>query len=1210
MRTTENAKKLTSNQITSRANKQSKLYGVKNSELKKNPIEVYKKLGVFPTDAKYANANNSNRQSYLTKQAIKIARENLNKKYEYDTNEEVQTKNRHREIKLRIKNAYRELDVNKNSKITIDIDGLIKNPEDRSVMLRALGNRQERTTILTDNGVGYTTRSFENFDDVSSGNWGWGGDNLTSDEMFAQSLPNNKSLTVSNVISNLKSNKNRSGNFFKYTLKPVCDKLMEIINFNDFQIYTSVKDEVDNCFLYSLKMSGKIDDDTVNKLKIFVKNKTVRKKDFPIICDLIKLNIGLRFERTEDGGKTKTNNVIFGKYEDTIYINLIDEHYFIEKEVNITKYALENYEEIKNEKVFNNIYNKLKQKKKDRYIKSYDLVKYLIDNEDKFLNKITLNDSELWNTNFIEEYVDNCDITNLEYDDNCIKEPENIALDWDGDIMNKSIQDAINEKNSKIKNGLMKSLDELNIGVTKSIKQDKTGKEIEYVNINIFTDFETTTDDENHKEYMMCALLINENNKKISFKGIGENCCVDVLNQIRNYVNDKKYDLKYTNITLLFHNAKYDVNFLISKCEKIQYLENGTQFVCADMSYKGLKLKVKDSYKLLPFRLADFGKIFNLSVKKEILPYKQYSNSNVKKHSLNLYYETLLTGFKNSDVYEYVKNMIIWDCIVTDDDDILDTLQYNFHDEKYNPEINYLEILKNYNEVQFNHIKYSLKYCEMDCDVLQKGYTTFRKWILDMPDIISPDINNILTLPSLAFKIFEENGCYDDVYQVGGIVQHFINKTIVGGRVMCVKNQKLKVGLHTNNDYVVDFDGVSLYPSSYVRLDGFLKGTPKIIKDNSSYDDIKSYDGYFVEIKVKSVGIKRNMPLGSFVNKETKTRNFTNDIINKTLFLDKTGLEDLIMFQDITFDVIRGYYFDEGFNEKAVGLMRKIFNERLRLKKEKNPAEQGYKLLMNSAYGKNIRKQSFTNTVICDNEEEFNKNMDRNYNFNRRFWKFGDKYRIETMKGLDFHYNYAHIGACILSMSKRIMNEVICCGEDIGIDVYYQDTDSIHILKNDIDKLDKAYRTKYNRELIGKGLGQFHTDFTLNYDGKSYSDNVFSRKFIGLGKKCYIDELVLLDNEGKPTLDCEGKEILDYHIRLKGVSNKAIIRRCEELECNPLELYEMMYNGEKIEFDLLLGNDNETSFAFGKNMTVSTRRNEVNEDGDVTKYKFMRSVVF
>lgn len=33
----------------------------------------------------------------------------------------------------------------------------------------------------------------------------------------------------------------------------------------------------------------------------------------------------------------------------------------------------------------------------------------------------------------------------------------------------------------------------------------------------------------------------------------------------------------------------------------------------------------------------------------------------------------------------------------------------------------------------------------------------------------------------------------------------------------------------------------------------------------------------------------------------------------------------------------------------------------------------------------------------------------------------------------------------ILDQSKRLMNEVCCLAEDLGIDIYYTDTDSMHI---------------------------------------------------------------------------------------------------------------------------------------------------------------------
>lgn len=41
----------------------------------------------------------------------------------------------------------------------------------------------------------------------------------------------------------------------------------------------------------------------------------------------------------------------------------------------------------------------------------------------------------------------------------------------------------------------------------------------------------------------------------------------------------------------------------------------------------------------------------------------------------------------------------------------------------------------------------------------------------------------------------------------------------------------------------------------------------------------------------------------------------------------------------------------------------------------------------------------------------------------------------------------------VLSMSKRIMNEVMCTAEDIGCKIYYQDTDSMQMSKEDVEKL-------------------------------------------------------------------------------------------------------------------------------------------------------------
>ena len=45
-------------------------------------------------------------------------------------------------------------------------------------------------------------------------------------------------------------------------------------------------------------------------------------------------------------------------------------------------------------------------------------------------------------------------------------------------------------------------------------------------------------------------------------------------------------------------------------------------------------------------------------------------------------------------------------------------------------------------------------------------------------------------------------------------------------------------------------------------------------------------------------------------------------------YLDKYGLEDALEFQDIEFEILDGYYFDEGFNTTINDKIRNIFNIR------------------------------------------------------------------------------------------------------------------------------------------------------------------------------------------------------------------------------------------------------------------------------------------
>ena len=181
-----------------------------------------------------------------------------------------------------------------------------------------------------------------------------------------------------------------------------------------------------------------------------------------------------------------------------------------------------------------------------------------------------------------------------------------------------------------------------------------------------------------------------------------------------------------------------------------------------------------------------------------------------------------------------------------------------------------------------------------------------------------------------------------------------------------------------------------------------------------------------------------------------------------------------------------------------------------------------------------------------------------------------DQYLIRKMKGINEHFSLPHVGIPILSMSKRIMNEVICLAEDNNINIYYQDTDSMHIDNDSVGKLADLFKAKHDRELIGKDMGQFHCDFDFKQDKGTLPVSV---KSIYLAKKTYLDVVDYIK-------DGEAKQ--GYHIRMKGVPGESIIAHNEDV----WKTYLNLLDGASIEFDLL---KSRPMFEFKKNFTISTR---------------------
>ena len=658
---------------------------------------------------------------------------------------------------------------------------------------------------------------------------------------------------------------------------------------------------------------------------------------------------------------------------------------------------------------------------------------------------------------------------------------------------------------------------------------------------HIFFDFETTTEDE-HTPY-----LVNNSETGTEY---GENCGNRMLYKLCN---------KFAEDTLILiaHNAGYDFTFIQPYLQIDKMIKRGKSVLQAEGRFyysqgKFKKIIIKDSYALISMPLSKFGKAFNLDCKKDIMPYNLYTRKNVDKRYIDMeecreackiqVRQNNLGKEPTSDDYndyikEFISNCISWG------------------------------VMKN---GLIDIVEYSNQYCIIDVQVLQTGYEKFRQMVKDDCSI---DVLHCISSAHFANTYMLNKGVFDDVYELSDTPRDFIMKCMVGGRVMTRCNEK-----QWHQGKIQDFDAVSLYPSAMSRLGGYLRGRPKVLT-TQDYNVLKKYDGYFIRIEINNVGKEYSFPLMSYKD-DTGNREWTNNMQNKIMYVDKIQLEDLIQFHEIEFNIIDGYYFDEGRNNKLKEVIDYLFLKRLELKSEENCLEMVYKLIMNSSYGKTLQKP-IGDKLIFKSINNLPNYLDKNYNYIEKIEEiksdgYWSRYMITRTKSIEDHFNNCHCGVEVLSMSKRIMNEVMCLAEDNGLSIYYQDTDSMHLPEKDIPKLRDLYMEKYSRELIGKDMGQFHSDF----ESKVIKKNIYAKESIFLGKKCYIDIL-----EGE---DNDGNVVNDHHIRMKGVSTGSILYKSKIEERSELDIYKSLYNGNREEFDLAC-DGNKCCFNFHSNFSITSK---------------------
>ena len=597
-----------------------------------------------------------------------------------------------------------------------------------------------------------------------------------------------------------------------------------------------------------------------------------------------------------------------------------------------------------------------------------------------------------------------------------------------------------------------------------------------------------------------------------------------------------------------FHNLKYDYHLLEpyinikNKCEK----DNSLYSVV--ITYKKREIELRDSYKLIPFALEKFQSEFNLDEKyskKDAIYYKYYTEENNGKECKVETYRELLP---------HTERMIF-------DKNMRTEPTYNYENKTFNP------------------TEYYKEYLRYDCLVLKKGLYKFNELI---ESITGLSIYDSLTISSLTDKYMLKEGAYKNVYEVKGNLRAYIAKAVYGGRV-CV-NEKYKK--KTVEGKISDYDGVSLYPSAINRLCREI-GLPCGKAKRLEGEDWKTKIYSILTVKITKVNKKQQMPF--IAHKGEGIIDYTNEAPENEIVIDSITLEDYIKFHEIEYEILDGVYWNDGVNKKMGEIVIELFNERLKKKKTNKALGNVLKLMLNSAYGKTIMKKTNTEKKIVKTSHKrkdesgrwvdikhtnFNDYVYNNFNTIKSYRRVnGDNFEVESIC-CDNTYNRGHIGCAILSMSKRIMNEVFDVANDNNYPIYYTDTDSLHCNLEDVAKLEEKYEERYGKVLNGKQLEQFHTDFNL--DGAE--GEIYATKSIFLGKKSYIDCLESVDENGE--------KIYGHHIRLKGITEEGLEDAAKKYENGYFGLYEDLAKGNEVKIILNPYNESENSkkdlFEFGK----------------------------
>jgi len=926
------------------------------------------------------------------------------------------------------------------------------------------------------------------------------GEEYGSDLLDTIDLTSIQSFNIDPAPKASKVFKNKNAKFFAYINTTNLD-------LSEYQIYNQeqanvVKDR-ENCLIQSILNCG-IEKAVINQVKLSISTSSFTpKKDIPTVARIIDRKITLCFFNKDC---SKIKKISYGK-GDEIQIAIYENHYFQFKDnTEYSKFFINNYGELKNIENCKDIIRTTNNGSNYSYGETGKINSLLM------IHKL-----------FRQGYFQQLDMSNFAEASSSNLLKEQIFLD---NIENE--QELIGDDDE----------------VEEEVKEEPKNKKKIY-----FADCESFVGGKYHQLYLLGFVSKDDDYVRLL------NVCDNLYSQYETRDEKQKQMINtfLNSITkcgnrdalVYFHNLKYDYHILERHFNIKKVCKKDGQLYNVIITFKGVEIELRCSYKLVPLPLSKFGNEFNLPKhfhKKDAIAYGYYTPYNNNEIIKIKEYTKLLSPDEQKT---FIKNMKT-------------EPSYNKKDKTFNP------------------TKYYLDYLKLDCLVLKKGLMKFNQLIKDITN--GMEVWDSLTISSLTDKYMLNTGCYDGVYQVKGNLRAYIAKAVLGGRVNVNPVYQKKV----LTKKIADYDGVSLYPSSENRICNEM-GLPKGEAKRFLPDDFKNWNNKhysIMTVKINKVNKIQKMPFLAYKD-DNDILQYSNDPPTKEIVIDSITLQDYIKFHKVEYKIVDGVYWNNGGNKKLGELIGDLFKERLKCKANKQMALSNViKLMLNSSYGKTIMKKSKTEFKIVklqsskkdkegkwtttDNNDLWNSYVYNNFNTLKVSRKINDRCMEVEKLSVDDTYNRGHIGCMILSMSKRIMNEVFDVANTHSLPIYYTDTDSIHLNYDDVPTLENEFRKEYNRELTGKQLGQFHIDFDMKdkdgNDRQGKGEEIYSVKFIGLGKKSYYDKL-----ESK---DKDGNVIHSHHIRLKGITKEGITHQAKKYKNGVEGLYEHLSKGNAVEFIL------------------------------------------